>query len=81
MDYKRMTVYFICLTIVAIAGYDVFVISKGGVETSISMQMIQWAHKYPAFPFLMGFTMGHLFWRMGDNSVTKKIAESFKKDK
>ena len=80
-NFKKYTVYFIGLVIVAIAVYDVIVIVNGGTEASISHTMIVWSYKYPVFTFLMGFVMGHLFWRMSDTIDTKKITEFVKGQK
>lgn len=75
MTKKKATVLFIVLTVLVIAGWDVYAIMTGGVESSISHTMIEWSYKYPIFTFLMGVTCGHLFWRMGDSPTTKKISD------
>jgi hypothetical protein len=72
---KKATTIFILVTILAIAGWDVYVIVEGGVESSISHTMIEWSYKYPIFTFLMGVIMGHLFWRMTDTKTTEKISD------
>lgn len=72
---RKLTFIFIGIVIVLIAVYDVFIIAQAGTEASISMVMIEWAYKYPAFTFLMGFTMGHLFWRVRDNKYTKDLGK------
>jgi len=72
MSLKKKTVYFIALTIMLIAIWDVYAIVNGGTEASISHTMIVWSYKYPAFTFLMGFVMGHLFWRVRE---TKELTE------
>lgn len=64
MDIKKITIIFVMVIIVCIAGYDVFAILKGGTEASISHLLISWSYEYPAFTFLFGFTCGHLFWRL-----------------
>lgn len=64
MNYARWTVAFIMGAIGAIAIWDVIAIMGGGSEASISHTMIVWSYEYPAFTFLMGFVMGHLFWRV-----------------
>lgn len=69
MNYKKATVVFIVLAAIIIAVWDVFVIIKGGVEASISQTFITWSYNHPSMTFLMGFLMGHLFWRLRD---TKK---------
>jgi hypothetical protein len=76
-NFKKYAAIFIGVVIIAIAIYDIIAISAGGTEASISHMMITWSYKYPAFTFLMGFTMGHLFWRMRD---TKETSELTKKD-
>lgn len=70
MNWKKATVVFIILTIAAIAVYDVLAIQHGGKDASISWTLIVWSHEYPSFTFLMGFTMGHLFWRMRNPNLT-----------
>lgn len=72
---KSYTRIFIFVTVAVIAIYDVWVISKGGPETSISVMMQKWAYEFPPFTFIMGFVMGHLFW---PGSLIKKVL--FKKD-
>lgn len=76
MNWKKITVIFIIATIIAIAVYDVITITNGGVETSISHTMIEWGYKYPIFTFMMGLTMGHLFWRMRDTKETSQISKN-----
>lgn len=78
IEWKRYTVIFICLTILSIAAYDVLAILQGGLDSSISATLIEWSYKYPAFTFLVGFTMGHIFWRYRDTETTRKISESTK---
>ena len=67
----KRTVIFIVLVILAIAIWDVYIILDAGKEASISATIIRWSHEYPSFTFLMGFTFGHLFWRMKDKDVGK----------
>lgn len=80
MSTKKLTAIFIGVAILIIAAYDVYAILAGGSEASISHTMILWSYKYPVFTFMMGFVMGHLFWRTIDNKDTKKIADFIKKD-
>ena len=75
MSKAAMTQIFILVTVIVIAVWDVYVISTGGFETSISHTMIEWSYKYPIFTFLMGVVTGHLFWRMGDSKATQKISD------
>lgn len=72
---RKWTIIFIAVVIIAIAVYDVFIIAEAGTEASISHILIEWSYKFPAFTFLMGFTMGHLFWRMGDTAKTKTLGK------
>lgn len=66
--------------IVLIAVYDVWAISKGGTEASISHLIFVWSYKYPMFTFMAGMISGilagHLFWRIRDTAETKKISDS-----
>lgn len=78
MTQKKMTVLFIAVMFIGIAGYDVYTIAVGGVETSISHTMIEWSYKYPIFTFMMGVICGHLFWRMSDTPFTKRMTEFIK---
>lgn len=81
---KNKTATFIvsllAIVTVLIAVYDVWAISKGGTEASISHLLFVWSYKYPMFTWLAGFTpgvlVGHLFWRIRDTAETKKISDS-----
>lgn len=72
---KNITMIFVFIVIIAIAVFDFWVIVKGGTEASISHLFIVWSYKYPAFTFLMGFTMGHLFWKIRDTKETSKLGK------
>jgi hypothetical protein len=72
-NWKQLTIIFMAVMFCAIAVWDVLAISQGGTEASISSTIITWTYKFPAFTFLMGFIMGHLFWRMKPNDETKFI--------
>ena len=63
------TVVFIIIMVVAIAVFDFYIIFEAGAKESISAYIIRWSHEYPSIPFLTGFTMGNLFWRMNDKRV------------
>lgn len=76
---KKASSIFILVMIVVIAVFDVFVIIKGGTEASISHTIYVWSHNYPAFTFLTGFTMGHLFWRLRDTPATREISDNTRK--
>lgn len=73
---KTVTFYVIGLTLIALLGYDVFAIIKGGTEASISSVIITWSYKFPLFPFLFGVLCGHFFWRMRTNKDTKEIDDA-----
>ena len=74
------TVLLIALVTVLIAVYDVWAISKGGTEASISHLIFVWSYKYPMFTFMAGLIsgilIGHLFWRLRDTEESKKISDS-----
>ena len=70
MSIKKLTILFIAAVVFAIIGYDVYAFVQGGTDATISWTMFTWSLKYPVFPFVMGFVMGHLFWQM---KSTKKI--------
>jgi hypothetical protein len=80
MTWKQWTVVFISTNFILLGLYDTLAISGGGSESSISHTMIIWSYKYPVFTFIMGFIMGHLFWRLRDTIATKEISEATKKD-
>lgn len=72
---KNLTSYFTIAVFIFVATYDVYAISVGGTENTISHLLITISYKYPIFPFLMGLICGHLFWRMHDTKRTKEISE------
>lgn len=71
---RNKTFVFIVATLVAIGIWDVYAIVGGGKEASISHMIIELSYEYPSFTFLIGFAMGHLFWRMRETKIlTDKI--------
>lgn len=74
MNLKKITAYFILISVIVILGYDGWVILQGGREVSISHQVIEWSYEMPAMVFLVGFLCGHLFWRMRDTKATRRIS-------
>ena len=70
---RNVTVIFIFLVIIAIAVFDVFAVYNGGTESTISHVLIGWSYEFPSFTFAMGFTMGHLFWKIRD--IKKNLKE------
>lgn len=73
MDWQRATRIFIVCSLAAIFAYDIVAMIKGGDEAAISFQVILWSYQYPAFTFICGFIMGHLFWRVKDKPQTKDL--------
>lgn len=69
----KKTPIFIFSLILLIIFYDVWVIINYGAQESISAYVIEWSYSMPAFSFLTGFVMGHLFWRMKKNKRTEDI--------
>jgi len=67
----KITVFFIIGVILLIAGYDVWVIVEHGKQASVSATLIRWSYEYPSLTFLMGFTFGHLYWRMASKDIWK----------
>jgi hypothetical protein len=72
---RTVTKYVVIGVIAVILIYDVFAIHFGGVESSVSQIVIEWSYAVPAFTFSIGFIMGHLFWRLRDNSKTSKLGK------
>lgn len=72
-----VTFVIIPLIIVAILGYDVYAIMKGGTEASISSLIIKSSYNMPFMVYMIGLfngiLVGHLFWRMKSNKDTKEI--------
>ena len=66
------TVIFIIFMLASIVIFDFYIVFDEGATESISAYIIRWSHEYPSIPFLIGFTAGHLFWRMSDARVGKK---------
>jgi hypothetical protein len=65
------TIVFILLMVASIVIFDFYIIYEAGATQSISAYIIRWSHDFPSIPFLIGFVMGHLFWRMSDKRVGK----------
>ena len=87
MSIKKKTVIF---TLVSIAIfllswliYDIYAISEGGTEASISFMIFEWSYKYPIFTWVCGFfpgvLVGHFFWRIRDTLETKRISDASRK--
>lgn len=60
---REVTKFFIIGILVVIFAYDFYAYLQEGQEGTISYLIItDWSRNYPAFTFLIGFIMGHLFW-------------------
>ena len=55
------TVAFLLATLLAIVGYDVFVLYCWGEAETISRVLRAWGEQWPLFPYLVTFGMGVLF--------------------
>lgn len=59
---KKITAYFILITVAIITFYDTWVIFKYGNQESISAHILSLGEVSLFFPSLLGFTFGHLTW-------------------
>ena len=57
-----MTIAFIAGTFVIWIAFDVWIGLKKGSQETISVVSLNFAKKYPIFPFIVGVIMGHLYW-------------------
>jgi hypothetical protein len=57
-----VTLGFIILALVLIFTVDLILIWWRGYTATISWTLLVWSKKFPVIPFLVGITMGHLFW-------------------
>lgn len=55
------TRWIIVASIAVIGAVDVFLAATCGKDCTISVNITQWSHEYPAIPFAFGFLMGHFF--------------------
>jgi hypothetical protein len=63
MKIKEITKFFIIGSILIIFAYDGYAYLSHGQEATVSYIVItEWSRDYPAFTFMIGFIMGHLFW-------------------
>ena len=72
IDWRRVTAFFVASIIAIILVYDVFVFIKAGTEGTISRVLIDWSYQLPIFPFTVGVIIGHLFWRIKDDTFTSR---------
>lgn len=52
------------LTVVGLLAYDLYAYLKGGIDFTISWQVIQASKNWPLIPFFFGLLMGHFFWQL-----------------
>lgn len=60
--WKKITAIVTGAFMAGLAIYDVWVIQKGGVYSSVSNTIWTWSRDYPLFTFGFGIICGHLFW-------------------
>ncbi len=68
---KKITLLVLGSLIAAIGIYDVYALTEGGPEATISSVIISLSHDFLIIPFLAGVLAGHLFWRMDSNKDVK----------
>jgi hypothetical protein len=64
MNPKKLTQILLIALVIILIIYDIWAWNVGGTEATISWVTWEWATKYPAVPFGVGFVCGHLFWQM-----------------
>jgi hypothetical protein len=62
MRWQVATKYFILISVGLIIVYDLFALFYGGVEATISHEILNYSKEMPAIAFAAGFLCGHLFW-------------------
>lgn len=62
MNVKTITGIVIVAAFLIIVGYDVWAVLQGGIDSTISAVVFDFAHQYPIIPFATGVLMGHLYW-------------------
>ncbi len=68
---KKVTLPVLGALLAVIAIYDVYALTNGGAESTISSVIISLSHDFLIIPFLFGVLAGHLFWRMDSNKDVK----------
>lgn len=69
---RKLTGYFILITIIVIAVYDIYVVLKHGNQESVSAHLLSLGEVSLFFPMLLGFTFGHLTWPSKTSFLYKK---------
>jgi len=67
-----ITFLFMCITVITIAAFDIWVIIKKRKYYSISAYVIRGSKKYPLVVLIFGILLGHLFWSMDTFDVLSK---------
>ena len=81
MKASQLTGYFILIIIGLIGVYDGYALLSEGTTATVSYKIRVWSKEYPAFTFLMGFTMGHLFWGMRTTPEMEKLKKELEQYK
>ena len=61
MKYRKLTIAFIVLIVLLVAGYDITIAVLGGEQATISATLLAIARQWPIVPFMLGLLAGHLF--------------------
>lgn len=59
---RKITIGVMAGSLTALIAYDVFAVSMGGYQATISWIIWTASHQYPVIPLGAGILMGHLFW-------------------
>jgi hypothetical protein len=62
VDWRKVTQWTLIGVTFALVCYDAAVMSREGVNTTISRVVLQWSQNNPLIPFAFGIVCGHLFW-------------------
>jgi hypothetical protein len=64
--FQNITILVMCIAVVLLLAYDVFVALHAGTNATISWMIWTLSHEYPIIPFSVGFLCGHLFFTQTD---------------
>lgn len=59
--YSEITKWLIILTVILWISWDIFALVKGGIQATISRNLIELSKQYPIIPFAVGLLIGHLY--------------------
>ena len=62
MNYRKLTKYFIVITLAVILIYDIYAVYNGGVNSTISQVMADWSLEYAPLNYLIMYALGHFTW-------------------